>query len=60
MLTNSKIKLIQSLDKKKFRQKYNLFVIEGNKIIKELKNSKFELKELFSVEDDLINEFSNI
>lgn len=61
MLTNSKIKLIQSLDKKKFRQKYNLFVIEGNKIIKELKNSKFKLEELFILEhdDELITEFPN-
>ena len=36
MLTAHTIKIIQSLDKKKYRQKYNLFLVEGNKIIKEL------------------------
>ena len=49
MLTNHTIKVLTSLDKKKFRQKYNLFLVEGNKIIKELKNSSFKVKEIFSV-----------
>lgn len=49
MLTNQKIKILQSLDKKKFRQKYNLFSVEGNKIIKELKNSPYKVKEIFSI-----------
>ena len=49
MLTNHTIKILTSLDKKKFRQKYNLFLVEGNKIIKELKNSSFKVKEIFSV-----------
>lgn len=49
MLTHHLIKVIQSLDKKKFRQKYNLFLVEGNKIIKELKNSPFKVKEVFSI-----------
>ncbi|MFY7843637.1 MAG: RNA methyltransferase, partial [Chryseobacterium gambrini] len=31
MLTAHTIKILQSLDKKKFRQKYNLFLVEGNK-----------------------------
>lgn len=50
MLTTHKIKVFQSLDKKKFRQKYNLFLVEGNKIISELKNSPYKIKEIFSVE----------
>ena len=37
------------MDKKKFRQKYNLFLVEGNKIIKELRKSSFKVKEIFSV-----------
>lgn len=49
MLTNHTIKVIQSLDKKKFRQKYNLFLVEGNKIIEELKNSTFKVKGIFSI-----------
>ncbi len=48
MLTTHKIKILQSLDKKKFRQKYNLFLVEGNKIIRELENSDFEVSEIFT------------
>ncbi|MBW7674470.1 TrmH family RNA methyltransferase [Chryseobacterium chendengshani] len=48
MLTAHTIKVLQSLDKKKFRQKYNLFLVEGNKIISELPNSNFKIKEIFS------------
>ena len=49
MLTNHTVKILTSLDKKKFRQKYNLFLVEGNKIIKELRKSSFKVKEIFSV-----------
>jgi len=42
MLTNSKQKLIQSLQMKKFRNEHNLFVVEGLKIVSELiLNSNF-------------------
>ena len=51
MLTTHTIKTLQSLDKKKFRQKYNLFLVEGNKIIKELKNSPFVIREIYSTDD---------
>ena len=47
MLSGHKIKLIQSLDKKKYRQKYNLFVVEGWKIISELPDSSYRVKEVF-------------
>ncbi len=50
MLTAHTIKVLQSLDKKKFRQKYNLFLVEGNKIICELSNSNFKVKEIFSTD----------
>lgn len=50
MLTAHTIKILQSLDKKKFRQKYNLFLVEGNKTIRELFNSKFKIKEIFSTD----------
>jgi TrmH family RNA methyltransferase len=50
MLTAHTIKVLQSLDKKKFRQKYNLFLVEGNKIICELPNSNFKIKEIFSTD----------
>lgn len=54
MLTAHTIKIIQSLNKKKHRQKYNLFLVEGNKIIKELPNSDYKIKECFSVEPDFL------
>ncbi len=38
------------MDKKKFRQKYNLFLVEGNKTITELFNSTFKIKEIFSTD----------
>ncbi len=38
------------MDKKKFRQKYDLFLVEGNKIICELFNSKVKIKEIFSTD----------
>jgi len=38
------------LDKKKFRQKYNLFLVEGNKTITELFKSNFKIKEIFSTD----------
>ncbi|MCT2409098.1 RNA methyltransferase [Chryseobacterium antibioticum] len=50
MLTAHTIKILQSLDKKKFRQKYNLFLVEGNKIISELPESNFKVKEIFSTD----------
>ena len=55
MLTAHKIKILQSLDKKKFRQKYNLFLVEGNKTIKEIPNSHFKIKEIFSLNPDEIS-----
>ena len=52
MLTAHTIKTIQSLDKKKYRQKYNLFLVEGNKIIKELPNSDYEIENLYSTDPE--------
>lgn len=49
MLTAHKIKILQSLDKKKFRQKYNLFLVEGNKTIKEIPTSIYKINEIYSV-----------
>jgi TrmH family RNA methyltransferase len=49
MLTAHKIKILQSLDKKKFRQKYNLFLVEGNKTIKEIPTSQYRISEVYSV-----------
>lgn len=53
MLTAHTIKIIQSLDKRKFRQKYNLFLVEGSKTIRELYYSNYKVKELFSTNDEV-------
>ena len=61
MLTAHKIKILQSLDKKTFRQKYNLFLVEGNKTIKEIPASTYRINEIFSVNpSDLILESQSI
>lgn len=51
MLSNSQIKLINSLSQKKYRNKNRLFVAEGIKVIKELLNSSYELHMLFTEVD---------
>ena len=48
MLSKSQIKLIKSLSQKKFRNKHGLFVVEGEKGIRELLNSSFELISLYT------------
>lgn len=50
MLTNNDVKLINSLGKKKFRQKYNKFVVEGPKIIEEVLNSNYKVLKIFATE----------
>ncbi|MFC0519795.1 TrmH family RNA methyltransferase [Mesonia maritima] len=51
MISKSQIKLINSLSQKKYRNKNNLFVAEGIKVIKELLKSDFELEMIFSEVD---------
>lgn len=65
MLTNSDSKLINSFSNKKFRQKYNKFVVEGVKMINEVLNSSYKVDKIYTtknifnehpVESVLINE----
>lgn len=51
MLTNAEIKKIRSLREKKFRDEYGLFVVEGEKLVNEARNSDFELKAVYRVEE---------
>lgn len=56
MITKNQIKLIISLKQKKFRNENQLFIAEGEKVIRELFNSKFELEHLYctnNIFDDL-------
>lgn len=48
MLSKAKIKLIQSLRLKKFRQKYNKFIAEGEKIAIEILASDYEIDNIFA------------
>lgn len=50
MLTNNKIKLIKSLDKKRERIESGCFVVEGEKMVRELLMSRFETIEVFAVQ----------
>ncbi len=54
MLSKSQIKIITSLNQKKYRNKYELFVVEGKKSVLEFLNNKqlkFELDYLFYTEE---------
>ncbi len=50
-LSKNHIKLITSLQQKKYRQKHKLFVGEGVKVVNELLNSNFEVEQLFITDD---------
>ena len=50
-LLRNQIKYLQSLQQKKFRQKYNKFIVEGDKMIKELLDqSLFQVDNLFATD----------
>ena len=55
MVTKNQIKLITSLKQKKFRQEHQLFIAEGEKVISEFINARFELENLF-VTESIFNE----
>jgi TrmH family RNA methyltransferase len=50
MLSKNKIKLITSLNQKKYRLQHGLFVAEGVKTINELIASHFEIKQLYTTD----------
>lgn len=64
MLSKNQIKLISSLQKKKFRDQHQLFVAEGYKLITDLLESKLETKYIIHTKNantnDLIKHNKNI
>lgn len=52
MVSKNQIKLITSLQQKKYRKQEQLFFVEGVKGVQELLDSNFELHELFSTKSD--------
>jgi len=55
MISKNTIKLIKSLDLKKIRLKENIFVVEGDKNISEVLQSKFNVEKLFGTNTFLVN-----
>ena len=51
MISKSELKLIKSLNQKKYRQKELSFFVEGKKSIEEFLKSNFKLKKIFTVDD---------
>lgn len=50
MISNSEIKLITSLHRKKYRSLHNLFIAEGEKLISDLLSSGLELSHFYTTE----------
>ncbi|NLP57347.1 RNA methyltransferase [Lutibacter sp. B1] len=59
-LSKNQLKLITSLQQKKYRVKFNLFVAEGTKVVDEFLNSNFELEHLFCVNNSMYKSIKNI
>ncbi len=51
MISQNKIKFINSLNKKKYRDQNQLFIAEGEKLVFDLMNSQIEISEVFIKED---------
>lgn len=51
MVSKNQIKLITSLQQKKYRKQHQLFFAEGKKVIQELLEANYELEALFSTGD---------
>jgi TrmH family RNA methyltransferase len=63
MVSKNQIKLITSLQQKKFRQLHKLFIAEGVKVIQELLDSNFVLEHLYvteSIFESLNSEFKTV
>jgi TrmH family RNA methyltransferase len=55
MLSKNQIKLISSLQQKKYRFANQLFFAEGVKVIQELVKSNFELEQLYTIKEDFLD-----
>ncbi len=55
MVVKSQIKLIKSLQQKKYRTKHGLFVAEGIKLVGELLNSHLQLESLYTTKPELFH-----
>ena len=55
MVSKNQIKLINSLQQKKYRKLHNLFIAEGKKVIQELIEANFSLEHLFVTKENLFD-----
>ena len=55
MVSKNQIKLINSLQQKKYRKLHNLFIAEGKKVIQELIDADFILEHLFVTKENLFD-----
>ncbi len=55
MVSKNQIKLVKSLQQKKYRNQHGLFVVEGVKLIKELLDSRFKAQTIFTTEVSAFN-----
>lgn len=51
MISKNQIKFVKSLRQKKLIQEYQLFVVEGTKMVNELLKAKFPIKEIYATSD---------
>lgn len=59
MVSKNQIKLINSLHQKKYRIEHGLFIAEGVKVIQELLQSNFKLKQLYCLDKVTFNGYEN-
>lgn len=52
MVSKNQIKLITSLQQKKYRKQHKIFIAEGVKVIQELIDANYILNDLFTTQDD--------
>jgi TrmH family RNA methyltransferase len=57
MLSKNKIKFIASLHKKKYRQKYNKFIVEGQKIINDIASSNYLINEIYTSNKEIAEKY---
>ena len=51
LITKKQISVIRSLNQKKFRDEYQLFVVEGDKVVSEVLKSSYRPKEIYATLD---------
>ncbi|WP_456378132.1 TrmH family RNA methyltransferase [Lutibacter sp.] len=59
-LSKNQLKLITSLQQKKYRTKNNLFIAEGIKVVNEFLNSNFKVEQLLCVDKSAYKNIENI